>query len=78
MTNDNSNSNKVHDMDKIDLIDQLTAKTSQLTAMLTMVSGSGFEGFNGYNDTIKQNYLWACADIANGIKTLTDNAALNT
>lgn len=76
MTTDNFT--ELTSSDKIDLIDQLTAKTSQLSALLTMISGSGFEDFNGYNDTIKQNYLWACADIANGVRALAHNTALNS
>lgn len=51
-------------------IDQLTTKTGQLHAMLATIYGSGFETFNLYNDTIKQNYLWACADLAKEIDVL--------
>ena len=59
----------------IDDIDQLTSMSSQLSAMLMMVSGEGFKTFDIYNNTIKQNYLWACSDLANKIDGLSSKMA---
>jgi hypothetical protein len=60
-----------------DPIDSLTKKSAQLYAMLSTTYGAGFESFNSYNDTIKDNYLWACADLARDIEKLSDHIASN-
>jgi hypothetical protein len=60
---------------KEDAIDQLTRRTSQLSAMLIMITGCGFKSFDSYNDTIKENYLWACADHANELEVLANKMA---
>ena len=52
-------------------VDELSKKSAQLHAMLTSVFGSGYQSFNGYNDTIKENFLWACADLAQDIHNLS-------
>jgi hypothetical protein len=49
-------------------IDRLTRKSSQLTALITTTVGGGFEAFNLWNDTIKENFLWACADLAKEVE----------
>lgn len=49
-------------------IDRLTRKSSQLTALITTTVGGGFESFNLWNDTIKDNFLWACADLAKEVE----------
>lgn len=53
-------------------INMLSNKVTQLHSMLTVIIGEGFESFNNYNDNIKENYLWACADIADEVKRLSD------
>ena len=52
-------------------VDELSRKAAQLYAMLVTTYGAGFESFNDYNETIKDNYLWACADLARDITKLT-------
>ena len=52
--------------------DQLTKKSAQLSALLITITGGGFESFNAYNGTIKDNYLWACADLAKEVSALSD------
>ncbi len=51
-------------------IDLLTKKAGQLSAMLETAHGAGFASFNAYNDSTKENYLWACADLAAEINAL--------
>jgi hypothetical protein len=50
--------------------DRLTKKAAQLAAMLQMTYGAGFDSFHAWSDTIKENYLWACADLAEEISAL--------
>ncbi len=54
----------------LNVIDELTQNTAKLSAMLSMIYGSGYESFGGMNDTIKGNYLWACADLASEVDRL--------
>ena len=51
-----------------DTIDRLTRKTSQLHALITTTVGGGYESFNLWNDAIKENFLWACADLAKEVE----------
>lgn len=46
------------------LMQELSDKLGHLTAMLTMIYGGGLESFDELNDELKDNYLWACADLA--------------
>ena len=47
------------------IINQLNARLGQLKAMLIMTCGDGPEdGFNGWSHTLKNDYLWACAMLA--------------
>lgn len=55
---------------KNDIASELTKKTSQLNAMLNVIYGGGYEAFQECEDKIKDNYLWACADLANEIDDL--------
>jgi len=54
-----------------DACDVLSRKAAQLSALLTVIVGEGFDSFNLYNDEIKQNYLWACQDLAWEVKSLS-------
>jgi hypothetical protein len=58
-------------------IDTLTKKSAQLRAMLATTVGEGFESFNTYNVTIKENFLWACEDLASDIEKLSSHVACN-
>lgn len=59
-----------------DIADVLSKKTAQLSAMLTVIYGGGYEAFQECEDKIKDNYLWACADLAKEIKDLTEQLPL--
>jgi hypothetical protein len=52
--------------------DTLTRKSAQLSAMLTTVVGEGFQSFDGYNAKVKENFLWACQDLADEINVLAE------
>lgn len=54
----------------VDTINQMTAKTAQLVALLTNTYGGGGESFRCMNDRQQDNYLWACAEIAEEIDLL--------
>jgi hypothetical protein len=56
---------KYHDEDTID---RLNRKSSQLHALIRTTVGLGFQGFDSWNDTIKENFLWACADLAEEVE----------
>lgn len=58
-------------------IDALTRKSAQLSALLSTTYGNCFESFEACNDTIKQNYLWACADLAHEVEVLASHMACN-
>lgn len=59
------------DSAKLDEMNELGKKSAHLHALLaTLVSG--FDEFSLMNDKIRQNYLWACADIAADIETLAN------
>lgn len=49
---------------KIDIMDQLQARLAQLSAMLCTTYGAGFATFDNWSDTVKENYLWGCASLA--------------
>jgi hypothetical protein len=53
-----------------DPIDTLHLKSMQLFAMLKTVVGEGFQTFQLKSDTIQENYLWACSDLADEIQRL--------
>ena len=51
-------------------IDALSQKTAQLDALLYMTYGEGGEVFRRSSDTVQDNYLWACAEIASEVRKL--------
>lgn len=53
--------------------DMLRRKASQLYSMLVTATGDGYPSFERYNDTIKENYLWACSDLARQIEVLSEH-----
>lgn len=50
--------------DKSGLLDCLTPKLEQLKAMLFMTYGESGASFRGAIDDIQDNYMWACALLA--------------
>lgn len=57
---------------KIDAADELRNKATQLHAILSMIYGEGFNTFSVMSGEIQQNYLWACADLAKDVETLSN------
>jgi len=54
----------------LEAIDKLSIKLAQLEAMTAMIYGEGFSSFDGSSKSIKENYLWACADMASEARNL--------
>ncbi|WP_079433281.1 hypothetical protein [Zoogloea sp. LCSB751] len=53
------------------LTDQLTARQSQLQALLAMTHGNAGDVFRRMDASYQENYLWACAMIADEARELT-------
>ena len=53
-----------------DIQSTLSAKLGQLKAMLKITYGASAESFHNYNREIQENYMWACADLAEECKVL--------
>jgi len=49
-------------------------KALQLHAMLTTITGAGGDSLRAHNLAIQDNYLWACADIAEELCNLIEQA----
>lgn len=45
-------------------VDRAHQLAVQLQALLAATYGGGHEAFASLNDTMRENFLWACADIA--------------
>lgn len=73
MANNDSTQSTVLEVPE-DAIDQLHRKSAQLSAMLTMIIGIGFDAFDANSEAIKQNYLWACSDLACDVEVLALSA----
>lgn len=58
--------------DKYETFDKLQAKLCQLRALLVSIYGGGGESFRGMNDELQDNFIWACADMAEECERLTD------
>lgn len=57
-------SEKTHTSDARDMYDNLQKKLAQLHAMLTMTYGNAREAIDEMSDSLRDNYYWACADMA--------------
>jgi hypothetical protein len=44
--------------------EQLSTKLTQLHALLEMTYGGASEPFNDMSDDLRDNYMWACSDMA--------------
>lgn len=53
--------------DAIDHQDVVETKSRQLRALLFMTYGNTRESFAQMNDAVQDEYLWACADMADDI-----------
>lgn len=51
----------------------LSANLSKLSALLEMTYGGARETFDGMNKSLRDNYLWACADLANDCQALAES-----
>lgn len=54
------------------LTDQLTARQAQLQALLAMTRGNAGDVFRRMGTEYQENYLWACAMIADEARELMD------
>lgn len=52
---------------------QLTAKLAQLQALLMMTYGEARESIESMNDVLRDNYFWACSDMANDCLKLAED-----
>jgi len=53
-----------------DLSDYLDTRLAHLSALLEVAYGGGGEAFRGYSDAIQDQYLWACAQLADECREL--------
>jgi hypothetical protein len=58
--------------DARDKWETLQDKTQQLEALLEMTYGGGSKTFNGLSQSLRDRYLWACADMARDCAELVD------
>lgn len=54
---------------QIDLLDRATELSSKLKALLAMTYGAAGESFRGMSDELQDEYLWACAGMADELKS---------
>lgn len=59
--------------DAAESYDTLQKKLGQLSAMLNTIYGFGLENFEAMESSIKDHYLWACADLAEDCQKLARN-----
>jgi hypothetical protein len=55
-----------------DVHTRLDTSLSHLYAMLSMTYGPGYQAFKGYNETIQENYLWACSSLASECQVMLE------
>jgi hypothetical protein len=53
-------------------IDRAQQLAVQLQALLCHIYGTGGEAFRSLNDTLQDNYLWACADVCEALVDALD------
>lgn len=58
---------------ELQILDIVSTKAIHLSAMLNLIRGAGHENFQNYSDEIQESYIWACSDMADEIKKLTEN-----
>lgn len=56
--------------DTLDRLDSLNQKLAQLDAMLAMSYGTAGDSFRSMNESLQDNYLWACSTLARECKEL--------
>jgi hypothetical protein len=57
------------------LSDVISMRLAQLSAMLHGLCGEGGEAHRRTNDTLQDNYCWACSTMANEIEALFEHMA---
>lgn len=65
----------VNEVDSMDLHTQLSAKLGQLQALMMMTYGEARESIDSMNETLRDNYFWACSDMVGDCIKLTDSIA---
>jgi hypothetical protein len=54
---------------------QLTAKLGHLESLLEMTYGGAAESFSEMSDRMRDQYMWACADLARDCSRLAESLA---
>lgn len=62
------------DAEVTDLIEEAHTKSLHLHELLTMITGEGGEVFHRMNNTLQDNFIWACQRIAQEMVDLAENA----
>ena len=57
-----------------DITEEVCTKLSMLKAMLTITHGCGAKSFDQWSDSVRDNYLWSCATMAEEIEALSERA----
>ena len=57
--------------DRTELLDTVNRLTAQLHALLHTTCGESGESFRNFNDEIQDNFMWACACLADDLKNAT-------
>lgn len=55
-----------------DVTNLLSRKLSHLEAMLMTTYGEGGESFRGWDDTLQDNFMWSCAELAAECRAIFD------
>lgn len=63
----------INQTDARDTHTSLTAKLAQLQALLMMTFGEARESIDNMNEKLRDNYFWACSDMANDCLKLADD-----
>ena len=57
----------------LDIFDQLSMQIDRLQGMMKMTCGEQGTAFRTMNDTLQDNYMWACAGLVDECKELLDH-----
>jgi hypothetical protein len=61
--------------DAFDTYNLLEGKAAQLSALLLMTCGNNCESFGLMADTTRDNFMWACSDLAEEVFSLIGELA---
>lgn len=64
----------VNEIDTSDLIEDAHTKSLHLHAMLTTITGEGGRSFRTMNESLQDNFIWACQRMAEEVTNLIEKA----